>query len=80
MVLFLILTNPIIGQLGIWAYGFPLGLFATSTIKIFAFTKLEFMYVIFIIIIVVMVILWIYAWLKTYIVVHRIINIDKIGK
>jgi len=80
VVLFLILTNPTRGQLGIWAYGFPLGLFATSTIKILAFTKLEFMYVIFIIIIVVMVILWIYAWLNTYIVVHSIINIDKIGK
>lgn len=80
VVLFLIITNPTRGQLGIWAYGFPLGLFATSTIKILAFTNLEFMYVAFIVIIIVMVILWVYAWLNTYIIIHSILNIDKVGK
>ncbi len=80
VVLILIFRNPTRGQLGIWAYGFPLGLFATSTIKIFGFTKFNFMYDAFIIIVAIMVLLWIYAWLNTYVIISGILKIDKVGK
>ena len=59
------------GYLSVWAYGFPLGLFATSTIKLEAVTKIVFLGYIFLFIWIVLILLWFYALLNTYIFVHR---------
>ncbi len=53
------------GTLGVWAYGFPLGLFAASTIKLFSFTDFQPLLWIYVIIAVILNVLWIYAWINT---------------
>ncbi len=65
VVTIIIFTKPSKGNLSVWAYGFPLGLFATSTIKImevtgfggliWAFTAIAFALNAF----------WIYGWMNT---------------
>ena len=65
VVLILIFTKPSRGTLGVWAYGFPLGLFATSTIKIFGFTSYSALLWAFIGISAALNILWVYAWINT---------------
>ncbi|MCL4335411.1 MAG: C4-dicarboxylate ABC transporter [Candidatus Thermoplasmatota archaeon] len=65
VVMILILTHPARGTLGVWAYGFPLGLFATSTIKILGVTHLYALLWAYVTIAVILNILWVYAWLNT---------------
>jgi tellurite resistance protein TehA-like permease len=65
VVMILILTHPAKGTLGVWAYGFPLGLFATSTVKIFGFTHFYALLWAYTAIAVILNILWVYAWLNT---------------
>ncbi|OWP55237.1 MAG: C4-dicarboxylate ABC transporter [Cuniculiplasma sp. C_DKE] len=65
VVLLLILTKPSRGTLSVWAYGFPLGLFATSTMKIFDFTSYSALLWAFIGISAALNILWVYAWINT---------------
>ena len=65
VVLILIFTNPARGKLSVWAYGFPLGLFATSTMRIYTFTQFTILLWIFAAIGIMLTILWIYAWINT---------------
>ncbi len=65
VVVILIFTHPVRGTLGIWAYGFPLGLFATSTIKLLTFTGFYALLWVYILIAVILNILWVYAWINT---------------
>ena len=65
VVVILIFTHPARGTLGVWAYGFPLGLFATSTIKILGFTHFYALLWAYVTIAVILNILWVYAWLNT---------------
>ena len=65
VVLIIIFARPSRGNLGVWAYGFPLGLFATSTLKIMAVVDFSWMFWIFIAIAVMLNILWVYGWINT---------------
>jgi tellurite resistance protein TehA-like permease len=65
VVVILIFTHPARGTLGVWAYGFPLGLFATSTIRILGFTHFYALLWAYVTIAVILNILWVYAWLNT---------------
>ena len=65
VVVILIFTHPAKGTLGVWAYGFPLGLFATSTIKLLTFTNFPALVWVFVAIAVILNILWVYAWVNT---------------
>ena len=65
VVVILIFTHPARGTLGVWAYGFPLGLFATSTIKILGFTHFYALLWAYVAIAVILNILWVYAWMNT---------------
>ncbi len=65
VVLILIFTHPARATLSVWAYGFPLGLFATSTIRILDFTHFDALLWAFVAIAVILNILWIYAWINT---------------
>ena len=65
VVIILIFTHPARGTLGVWAYGFPLGLFATSTVKLMAFMHFPALLWVFITISVILNILWVYAWVNT---------------
>jgi tellurite resistance protein TehA-like permease len=65
VVVILIFTHPARGTLGVWAYGFPLGLFATSTIRILDFTHFYALLWAYVTIAVILNILWVYAWLNT---------------
>lgn len=65
VVMVLIFTHPARGTLGVWAYGFPLGLFATSTVKIFGFTHFYVLFWAYAVIAAILNILWIYAWINT---------------
>ena len=73
LVMFIIMfRKETFGYLSVWAYGFPLGLFATSTIKLEAVTKIAVLGDIFLFIWIVLILLWFYALLNTYIFVHRL--------
>ena len=65
VVLIIIFARPSRGNPGVWAYGFPLGLFATSTLKIMAVVDFSWMFWIFIAIAVMLNILWVYGWINT---------------
>ena len=65
VVLIIIFARPSRGNLGVWAYGFPLGLFATSTLKIMTVVNFSWMFWIFIAIAVMLNILWVYGWINT---------------
>jgi len=71
VVLILLLFKPPRGALSVWAYGFPLGLFATSTILVSSVTHFEWIFWVFIIIALLLNILWVYGWLNTRIFVRR---------
>ncbi len=77
VVFILIFRKTTFGYLSAWAYGFPLGLFATSTIKLESALKIPFLGDVFIFIWVVLMILWIYALINTYVFVDRIKNSVK---
>ncbi|MFG1414936.1 MAG: C4-dicarboxylate ABC transporter [Thermoplasmataceae archaeon] len=65
VVLIIIFARPSRGNLSVWAYGFPLGLFATSTLKIMTVVNFRWMFWIFIAIAVMLNILWVYGWINT---------------
>ncbi|EQD33719.1 C4-dicarboxylate transporter, partial [mine drainage metagenome] len=65
VVVILIFTHPVRGTLGIWAYGFPLGLFATSTIKLLDFTGFYALLWTYVSIAIILNVLWVYAWINT---------------
>jgi tellurite resistance protein TehA-like permease len=70
VVLIIIFTRPSRGNLSVWAYGFPLGLFATSTLKIMAVVDFTWLFRIFILIAVMLNILWVYGWINTVLLVR----------
>ncbi len=70
VVLIIIFARPSRGNLSVWAYGFPLGLFATSTLKIMTVVDFSWMFWIFITIAVMLNILWVYGWINTVIFVR----------
>lgn len=74
VVMILMLTRPVKGTLGAWAYGFPLGLFATSTVRILAVTHFTPLLWVFVAIAVIFNILWVYAWINTGIFIRRSIS------
>ncbi len=67
VVLIIMFARPSKGNLGVWAYGFPLGLFATSTVRIMNVVNFPWMFWIFLIIAVMLNILWVYGWINTVI-------------
>lgn len=77
VVLILIFTHPARGTLSVWAYGFPLGLFATSTIKLFSFTDFSALLWSFMAIAVILNILWVYAWINTGIFLKRVLAMEN---
>jgi tellurite resistance protein TehA-like permease len=60
------LTKSAKGLLSVWAYAFPLGLFAISTIMIISITHITSLIWLFIIIAVSLNLVWIYGWINTY--------------
>ena len=76
VVLILIFTNPVRATLSVWAYGFPLGLFATSTIRIFTLTDFGALLWIFLAIGIMLNILWVYAWVNTDMFIHEKVKIE----
>jgi tellurite resistance protein TehA-like permease len=76
VVLILIFTNPARATLSVWAYGFPLGLFATSTIRIFTLTDFGALLWIFLAIGIMLNILWIYAWVNTGMFIREKLKIE----
>ena len=76
VVLILIFTNPARATLSVWAYGFPLGLFATSTIRIFTLTNFGALLWIFLAIGIMLNILWVYAWVNTGMFIHEKFKIE----
>ncbi len=75
VVMILIFTHPAKGTLGVWAYGFPLGLFATSTVHILSFTGFQPLLWVYAAIAVILNILWVYAWLNTGLFLKRIMSV-----
>ncbi len=75
----IILRKSRLGVLSVWAYGFPLGLFATSTIKLYGYTHFTVLEYIFFAIAVALAILWTYAWLGTYVFLRRVLYKTKKG-
>ncbi len=65
VVTIIIFTRPSKGSLSVWAYGFPLGLFATSTIKIMDMTGFGGLIWTFTVIAVALNAFWIYGWINT---------------
>jgi tellurite resistance protein TehA-like permease len=65
VVTIIIFTKPSKGNLSVWAYGFPLGLFATSTIKIMEVTGFGGLIWAFTVIAVALNAFWIYGWMNT---------------
>ena len=65
VVLIIMLVRPSKGNLSVWAYGFPLGLFATSTLKIMSTFNFGWLLWVFLMISALLNILWIYGWINT---------------
>ena len=63
----IIVTRPAWGTLGSWAYGFPLGLFATSTLRLSQYSGLEPLTGVFWFATVAITILWAFAAANTYV-------------
>ncbi len=62
----ILITHPTRGSMSVWAYGFPLGLFAVSTLKIMALTNEPGLIWLFGGIVLTLNVVWIYAWFNTY--------------
>ncbi len=75
VVILLIFAHPPKGTLSVWAYGFPLGLFATSTIQLFSFLDFQALFWIYVAIAVMLNILWIYAWIITGTLLKKMLKI-----
>ncbi|AAT42949.1 C4-dicarboxylate ABC transporter [Picrophilus oshimae] len=71
VMMIIVFRKETFGYLSVWAYGFPLGLFATSTIKLEEVTKIVILGNIFIFIWVALVLLWFYGILNTYVFIRR---------
>ena len=69
--LILMLVRPSKGNLSVWAYGFPLGLFATSTIKIMSAINFGWLFWIFLMISALLNILWVYGWINTALYIRK---------
>ncbi len=67
VVLIIMIVRPSRGNLAVWAYGFPLGLFATSTLRIMAVVNFSWMFWVFLFIAAMLNILWVYGWFNTII-------------
>ncbi len=80
VVLILIFTHPVRGTLGSWAYGFPLGLFATSTVRLLSFTRFEPLLWVYLAIAVIISILWFYGWKNTIVFLRRFLFLQKVGE
>ncbi len=80
VVFILIFTHPAKGSLGVWAYGFPLGLFATSTVKLMTFMNFPALLWVFVAISVFLNILWVYAWINTGMVIKKMFNKETVEK
>lgn len=65
VVVIIMLVRPSRGNLSVWAYGFPLGLFAVSTLRIMSVVDFPWMYWIFLFIAAMLNILWVYGWINT---------------
>lgn len=65
VVALIIITRPGWGSLGVWAYGFPLGLFATSTLRLSQYSGLQPLTDMFWVGVAAITILWGYAALST---------------
>ena len=70
VVLIIIFARPSRGNLSVWAYGFPLGLFATSTIKIMSVVYVPALLWVFIGIAAMLNVLWVYGWINTVIFIR----------
>ncbi len=80
VVILLILTHPAKGTLGVWAYGFPLGLFATSTVRLLSFTDFQSLLWVYAAIAVMLNILWVYAWINTGLFLKKILSVEVLEK
>lgn len=60
-----IFAHPSKGNLSVWAYGFPLGLFALSTLKIMSIIKEPGLVWVFALIAIALNAVWIYGWINT---------------
>ncbi len=78
VVILLLLAHPPKGTLSVWAYGFPLGLFATSTIQVFSFMNFQALLWVYAAIAVMLNILWIYAWMITGKILKKIISVINV--
>ena len=67
VVTIIIFTRPPRGSMSSWAYGFPLGLFAISTVRMISITNEHGLIWVFTAIAVALNTVWIYAWLNTII-------------
>lgn len=67
VVAIIIFTKPTRGSMSSWAYGFPLGLFAISTVRMISITNEHGLIWVFAAIALALNIVWIYAWLNTII-------------
>jgi tellurite resistance protein TehA-like permease len=67
VVAIIIVTRPGWGTLGTWAYGFPLGLFATSTLRLAQYSGLYPLAWVFWFALVAITVLWCYAAVNTYV-------------
>jgi len=61
----IIISKPHTESISVWAYGFPLGLFAVSTIKIMQLTNFGFIFDVFLFIAFSLNVLWVYGWVNT---------------
>ncbi len=77
VVIILIFAHPARGTLGVWAYGFPLGLFATSTIRLLSFTDFQSLLWVYIAIAVILNILWCYAWVNTGVFLKKMLAVGS---
>ena len=73
VVLIIMLAKPSKGNMSVWAYGFPLGLFATSTLRIMSVVNFGWLFWIFLMITALLNILWVYGWISTVIYVRKTI-------
>jgi len=81
VVAIIIFTRPARGSIGVWAYGFPLGLFSISTLRIMEITKEPSIIWVFTAIAVALNVVWIYGWINTiYFMSNKDIKIERLWK
>jgi len=68
----LLFMHPPKGSIGVWAYGFPLGLFATSTIELYHLTGLQPLVWVYVIIAVAINTLWVFGWVNTRMFLNKV--------